>query len=239
MIDLTFDDETDPTVKKKEPSSSPDLIPHNSNPPQTVTVRKRQKNEDIQDDTQSRPPPKRQRSPRGAATQLPQHLSPKPAKRSISSSILPPATPPGHSFTEIPDSEGEDEDFSYGDDFGSDDIPLDTKEILRGTPAEIVPQIQYADVEKREENIVPESPLKFDKRKLLDVEASNVRPLKPYQYLPSENPSTTPDISRTLPSATNLSVDSVVPKTLPPETIISVNAAKVTGISKVRPSKHL
>ena len=237
-IDLTFDNETDTIVKKKEPSTSPDLIPHNSNPPQTVTVRKRQKIQDIEDDTPSRPPPKKQKSPRGAITQPAQQISPKPVKRSISSSIMRPPTPPKASFTQIPDSEGEDEDFCYGDDFGSDDIPLDTIDILRGTPAEIVPQIQSADVENREENIVPESPLKF-RGNNLDVEASIVQPFKPYQYLPSDNLSIAPVISKILPSVTNIPIVSVVPKALHSETILSTNAAQVTRTSKVRPCKHL
>jgi hypothetical protein len=233
-IDLTFDNETHTIVKKKEPSTSPDLIPRNSSPPQTVTVRKRQKNHDIQDEIPSQPTPKRQKSPRGAITQPAQQTSPKPVKRSISSSILLPQTPPKALFTQIPDSEGEDEDFCYGDDFGSDDIPLDAKEILCGTPAEIVPQIPSANVENREEHIVPESPLKF-RGNNLDGEASKVQPFKPYQHLPSENLSIAPVISRILPSGTNISIASVVPKALHSETIISTNAAQVTRTSRVRP----
>ena len=235
-VDLTFDDETDTIIKKKEPSTLPDLVPHYSNPQQTVTVRKRQKNEEVQDGTQSRPPPKRQKSPGGAIIQPTRYISPEPAKCSISSSILLPATPPRDSFTQIPDSEGEDEELCYGDDFGSDDIPLDTKEILRATPAEIGPQIQQADIENRQEHIVPESPLKFDEGDNVELETSKVQPFKPHQNLRSDNPLTAPITSRTWPSANNLSVTSVVPRTLPPETIISSNAAKAVIASKVRPS---
>lgn len=155
------------------------------------------------------------------------------------SPVLRPLTPPRDSFTQIPDSEGEDEDFGYGDDFGSDDVPLDTKEILRGTSAEIVGQIQSTNVENQEENIVPESPLKFDKEDSIYVEASEVQQFKPYQYLPSDNPSTASVVPRTLPSTTNLSLASVVLKTLHPETIISTNATQVTRTSKAHPSKHL
>ena len=228
-IDLTFDDETETNVNKKDPSNLPDLIPNNSNPPRSVTIRQRQKNEELKDDTPFRPPSKRHKYPPGSIAQSKPPASPKSLKRR-------PPSPRRDSFNHIPDSEGEDEDLCYGEEFRSDDIPVDTKDVQSGAPAEIITQIQPTAVEDGEENVVPESPLKLGKELIHEMDEPIVQPFKPYSYLLSDNLSTAPAVSKTGPSASNLTVVQVIPRALGSEGIISNNVPKDSTISKVRPS---
>jgi hypothetical protein len=160
MIDLTFEEESEPIMKTGQPIS-PAQSRGGADMPQTVTLRKRPKNHDMQDETPSRPPLKKQKSPTGAA--LPLAFGPtigdpslEPVKGHLLSSIMPPFTSQDNSLTQIPDSGGEDNDAFYGEDFHSDDIPEDTKEIL-GTPhkaSNILPPLSKGF----DRNIVPESP---------------------------------------------------------------------------------
>src|SRR5271169_2429320 len=157
MIDLTFEDENDTKIKKKEPSSS---LAHNSDPPQTVTIRKRPKN-DTQDETPSQlSPPKKRKTPTGEALPIAQRDS-----RSVTSSVLrsPPKEP---GFTQIPDSEGEDiDEFGY-DDLHSDDIPVEAKGLLQETHAEIA----MLETNDQDENIVLESPPRVGQRYHTELE---------------------------------------------------------------------
>lgn len=149
-IDLTFDDENDTKFQKKEPSTSSAHIP---DPPQTVTFRKRPKNGDVQNKTPSRPPPKKQKSPTGEALPI-------AIRDSYKLSGLRSPSPRQSAFTQVPDSEGEiDDEFCYGEDFYSDDIPMDTKEVLQRAPAETL----ASEMNDRDDVIVPESPFKLGK----------------------------------------------------------------------------
>lgn len=160
MIDLTFEEEREPIVKTGR-ATSPAQIYNDTDMPQTITLRKRPNNCDSQDETPSRPPPKKQKSPSG--TGLPLGLYPtidytsfKPVNQLSSLPIAPPPALQNNSFTQIPDSEGEDNDAIYGEDFCSDDIPEDTKEIL-GTPHKAAIILKPPN-EGYDGNIVPESP---------------------------------------------------------------------------------
>src|SRR5438045_5547274 len=125
-IDLTFDDENDTKVKKKEPSTFLPVEPF-----QTITLRKQLGNNDQQEDTTSRSPSRRRKSPTGEL--LPAERRIPDVKQPVPPSILRSPSPKEDSFKQIPDSEGEgDDEFGYGDDFHSDDIPMDTKQILCG-----------------------------------------------------------------------------------------------------------
>jgi hypothetical protein len=157
MIDLTFEDENDTKVEKKEPSNS---LAHNPDPPQTVTLRKRPKN-DTQDEIPLQLSPlKKRKSPTGEALPITQRDS-----RSVTSSVLRP--PPKESgFTQVPDSEGEDiDEFGY-DDLHSDHIPVEAKELLQETPADIA----MLETNDQEENIVPESPPRVGQRYHTELE---------------------------------------------------------------------
>ena len=159
-IDLISDDEGDIHVKKKDPSSSPDNIP---TVPVSITMRKRVKMGDIQDETPSRPPPlKKQKSPSEASLITPRSPSTQhqPHPPIIPSRDFSPQPDPfGQStFTQIPDSEGEDDADICLEDLNSDDIPLETKEILGGTSSISNP----ATEPNNRDELVPESPMKVD-----------------------------------------------------------------------------
>jgi hypothetical protein len=157
-IDLISDEEGDTVIKKKEPSLSPSNIP---SIPTSVATRKRVKMGDIQDETPSRPPLKKQKSPTGEALPTPRSAPPQPQAPAaiIPPRILSPQPDPfaDSTFTQIPDSEGEDNDDICFEDLNSDDIPLETKEFLAGTSS--VPD-RSVDVADRDDNTVPESPMK-------------------------------------------------------------------------------
>jgi len=157
-IDLISDDEGDTIRKKKEPSSSPNNILPSI--PTSITTRKRVKMGDIQDETPSRPPAKKQKSPTGEALPTPRSApsQPQAAAAIIPSRILSPQPDPfaDSTFTQIPDSEGEDNDDCF-EDLNSDDIPLEAKEILGGTSSIADRSAEPVD---RDDHIVPESPMK-------------------------------------------------------------------------------
>lgn len=155
-IDLVSDDEDD-IVKKREPLTSP-IHGDISDMPTTVTARKRQTAimRVQQDETPSRPPQiKKRKSPTGLALSIP--AKPTPTSQDLN--------PSQNSFTQIPDSEGEDDDDVFGGDdfdFGSDDIPPSAKKLLYGT-ADVFPEIKDAVSAKDEDdNFVLESPIKTE-----------------------------------------------------------------------------
>lgn len=119
---------------------------------------------DIQDETPSRPPPfKKQKSPTEGASITPRSTptQPQPRPPIIPSRVLSPQQDPfaQSTFTQIPDSEGEDNDDICLEDLHSDDIPLEMKEILGGTSSIPNPSTEQGD---RDDNFVPESPMKDD-----------------------------------------------------------------------------
>jgi hypothetical protein len=171
-IDLVSDEESDVLVKKRDPSVSPatDQLSHTM--PSTVTMRKRFVKDDFQDDTPSRPPVKKHKSPTGEAIPVKPIAGSTSSKQpngntgqSLSRSISPLPVAGNQSFTQIPDSEGEEEDDFFGGDefnFNSDDIPYDAKKLLHSAP-HIPNRDDDPKTEKQEEeNIVPESPLKVE-----------------------------------------------------------------------------
>jgi hypothetical protein len=162
-IDLVSDDEEDLIIQKRKSLSPPFLVPP---VPVSITTRKRIETGDNQDETPSRPPPppKKQKFPTAAALPVlpgaPTQALPRRQSVVASSSILSPQPDPfaESTFTQIPDSEGEDNDnMDWEEDFNSDDILLDTKELLVGTDAAEEGATERAD---REDVIVPESPVK-------------------------------------------------------------------------------
>ena len=175
-IDLTFDDENDTKEKKKEASTFVPLEPL-----QTVALRKQLRNNNQQEDTPSRLPSRRRKSPIGEV--LPATRQSPDVKRTLPSSIMRSPSPKEASLAQIPDSEGEgDDEFGYGDDLHSDDIPVDTKEILCGTSTD-----KSMSETNDQDNIIPESPPKVNWN-----DGNN-----PYQY-PSETMNTLPPVYNTI-----------------------------------------
>jgi hypothetical protein len=203
LIDLVSDDE-EGVVKKRKSSSPIDRREPKTSLAATVTVRKRQPAlYNIQDDTPSRPPPKRQKSPTGLSVVIPAKITP---------IIQPPSNlthlvPPPDSFTQIPDSEGEEDDDVFGGDdydFASDDIPLSAKKLLSGTAGK---EAQQRDESMEEDyNIVPESPIKAGKS-TVEREVSQALQLaakRMYPSLPAQS-SSIEEIRNTLSASTKSS----------------------------------
>ena len=201
-IDLISDDEGDTLVKKKEPSSSPS---NTSALPVSITMRKRVKMGDIQDETPSRPPPfKKQKSPTEDASITPRSAptQPQPRPPTMESRVLSPQPDPfaQSTFTQIPDSEGEDNDDICLEDLHSDDIPLEMKEILGGTSSIPNPSTEQGD---RHDDFVPESPMKDDRcekeiqnRICSTVPSGGLVPLNPRNSFGTPSSSTISLVSR-------------------------------------------
>ena len=132
----------------KKEATTPGVQAKSAIVPDSVTVRKRTKKEEKREQPSSIPPIKKRKSPRTSPS-VPSHLS---HNNPRSSSIIQ-ATAANNSFTQIPDSEGEEDDeFLGGVSFDSDDFPIHAKNSPYAKPAEpFVPQ---------DDNIVPESPVK-------------------------------------------------------------------------------
>lgn len=154
-------DDEEGIVKRRKSSSPVDRLGPVTSLAATVTVRKRQPAlNNTQDDTPSRPPPKKQKSPNGLAVAIPGNITPtiQPPSNPV------PFVPPPNSFAQIPDSEGEDDDDVFGGDdydFASDDIPLSAKKLLSGTAGKETEQ--QGELTKEDDSIVPESPIKAGK----------------------------------------------------------------------------
>jgi hypothetical protein len=230
-IDLVSDDEDD-IVKKREPLTSP-LHGGISGMPTTVTVRKNQTAIIQEDKTPNRPPPiNKWKSP----TRLALSISEKPTPTSQDLSAKPASlNPPSqNSFTQIPDSEGEDDDDVFGGDdfdFGSDDIPPSAKKLLYGK-ADVFPEIKDAVAAKDEDdNVVLESPIKTEKA---DVEIDTAQsPLfgskRMYPSLPTQS-SSMKIVANSLPTGVGANMNtSITP-------LYSSNA--LTMVSHINPLLH-
>ena len=141
-IDLTF--EGDGSIKNKSSRSPENIFAGSAG---SVTIRKRTRTVEPHEDTPCRPPgPKFECQgislPRSGATQIlnPEHPN------------LPTRD---HSATQVPDSEGDEEFDHFDDDFHSDDIPLEAKQLMGIAGADIV---DSSTLRIQEPNIVPESP---------------------------------------------------------------------------------
>jgi hypothetical protein len=170
-INLVSDDEADVTAKKRDhPLSAVQNAVHNA-VPTTVTIRKRIVKDDLQDETPSRPANKKQKSPAGeaipiikASTGSKLKHSASKVKRSLSPPIPPrPAVSGNPSFTQIPDSEAEEDDDLFGGDefiFNSDDIPYDANKIPHSAHDTSMTEQYPTNAKQQDDNIVPESPFK-------------------------------------------------------------------------------
>lgn len=163
-IDLVSDDESGVLVKKREPSSSPVKKQSATDVPNSVTVRKRSKQTNTQGDT---PSMKKQRSPSGVAVSIPNGpsltSSGSESGKQATSTMLPVLANNPY-FTQIPDSEGEDnDDFFAGEDFNfdSDIVTPDIKKHQHNSPNRF-PIHQAATTSKKDDNIVPESPFRIE-----------------------------------------------------------------------------
>ena len=171
-INLVSDDE-DAVIKKEKPS----ILPPESNSsaiPTSITVRKRLKKDEPSEETPCRPPSKKQKTPPN--TSLPSTALPSTGSEPLLSSIVQ-ATHPA-SPTQVPDSEGEDDgyDFLAGEDFNSDDISFDMKEILH-SPTLKPMRGPVSDVELKS-NIIPESPVKLESTISLHAKPQSTAPVK-------------------------------------------------------------
>jgi hypothetical protein len=189
-INLVSDDETDVTVKRRDHSLSPVRNPTVSNPvPTTVTMRKRLVKDGLQDETPSRPPKKKQKSPTGQALPVKPSTGSKlkhsanTAQRSPSPSILQrPAVSGNPSFTQIPDSEAEEDDDIFGEDefiFNSDDIPYDANKISHSAPGTSTLEQYPTNTKQKDDNIVLESPFKANIDKILPSDGGGCRGQSP------------------------------------------------------------
>ena len=142
--------------------------------PPSITVRKRLKKDEPSEETPCRPPTKKQKTP--PTTFLQSTALPSTRSEPLSSSIVQ-ATHPA-SPTQIPDSEGEDDDddFLAGEDFNSDDIPFDMKEILHSPTSKPI-RGPVSDVELKS-NIIPESPIMPESTISLHAEPRSIVPVK-------------------------------------------------------------
>ena len=139
---MTF--EEDGPIKNKSSKSPENIFAGSAG---SVTFRKRARVFEPHEDTPSRPPGSRFECQdtsllRSAATQI---LSPKHPHHPTR----------GYSATQVPDSEGEEEYDHFDDDFYSDDIPMEAKELMEAASADIM---DCSTVQIEEANIVPESP---------------------------------------------------------------------------------
>jgi len=164
-IDLVSDGEDGVVVKKREPSSSPVHKQFVMDAPKSVTVRKRSKQSDIHEDTPVQQSVKRQRSPSGMALSTPtgpRHTKTGTANGEQQTSTLSTRLANSASLTQIPDSEGEDnDDYFAGEDliFDSDMLSPETKNDRYASPDRF-PKYQYSTIPKEVHNIVPESPFR-------------------------------------------------------------------------------
>jgi hypothetical protein len=188
-INLVSDDETDVTVKKRDHSLSPVQNAVSNAVPTTVTMRKRIVKDDLYDETPSRPANKKQKSPTGEAIPMKASAGSKlkhsvsKARRSPSPSILPrPALSGNPSFTQIPDSEAEDDDDLFGGDefiFNTDDIPYDANKFPRSALAPSTTGQYPTNTKQQDDNIVPESPFKVGRDEILASDLGDRRDQSP------------------------------------------------------------
>ena len=141
-IDLTF--EEDGPIENKSSKSPENIFAGSAG---SVTIRKRARVVEPYEDTPCRPlGPKFECQdislPHSSAAQIPSPRHPH----------LPTG---GHSATQVPDSEGEEEYDHFDDDFHSDDIPLEAKQLMSVAGADIV---DSSILRIQEPRIVPESP---------------------------------------------------------------------------------
>ena len=168
-IDLISDDELDAIMAKSEEPDSTD----NTNMPTTVTMRKRPKavvsQDQSQDETPSRPPLKKQKSPERTALPNParstsEHLN---VKQSLSSRAP---------EEQVPDSEGEDEDaFFDGEDLNFDNYDFSFGS-TSGLEHETPQKHALADMRPQYDDVVPESPSKTAVSKQIQEEAKMLYP---------------------------------------------------------------
>lgn len=153
-------------MKKRDPSFSPVRNHPTTAIPNSLTIRKRPKQEDPPVDPSTQPFVKKQRSPPGDAVSDNNPLNytqynTETGKQEtpIESSTL----PNNNSYTQIPDSEGEDNDeFFVGEDFAFDSDLLSpvTKPHQTQSPTR-VSTVQFSTISKEEHNVVPESPFRI------------------------------------------------------------------------------
>jgi hypothetical protein len=134
--------------------------------PNSVTVRKRSKQPDFQENAPVQSFVEKQRSPSGIAVSIPNGLPQTKYETKTgeqATSTLSPALANNASFTQIPDSEGEDnDDFFAGEDFNfdSDILSPDTKKHQHPSPQRFaIPESSIFS--KEDHNIVPESPIRL------------------------------------------------------------------------------
>jgi hypothetical protein len=158
-IDLVSDEEVDTTAKKESSYSHQARQSHDL--PQSITIRKRPKNGDSQEETSSRSPPKRFKSPsRNHLSVSVIHGISHEVKES--SPFEPQILANDASFTQIPDSGGEEEDDLLEADLNlnSDDLSWDAQRDVSKDHTLLSDPLPTVDMEDHDDVVVPESPIK-------------------------------------------------------------------------------